>query len=165
MNIDFKDLASRHPLFSRLTGQVIWLLFEEHKASSEDIDAFMEHYLAWRNEQLSVMAALEANRGAYLRITTDPPVNTGNDAPHIASRPPCKHCRSLHGAILPASHPDIIRCLPPFALGCRCRAELITSEQVPPNAPLIFSCEMPRRELHCASEWIFSVPWAKHRKS
>jgi hypothetical protein len=163
MNIDFKDLASRHPLFSRLTGQVIWLLFEEHKASSEDIDAFMEHYLAWRDEQLTVMAALEANRSAYLRITTDPPANNSDDG-YTAMRPPCKHCRALHGAILPASHPDLIRCLPPFALGCRCRAEIISAEEVPENAPLIFTSEMPRYELHCASEWIFSVPWAKRRK-
>ncbi len=165
MNYDFKDLASRHPLFSRLTGQVIWLLFEEHKASSEDIDAFMEHYLAWRNEQLAVMAELEANRGAYLRITTEPPSDAIGDDGYIATRPPCKHCRSLNGAILPASHPDLIRCLPPFALGCRCRAEFIPAEDVPQNAPLIFSSEMPRHELHCASEWIFSVPWAKRRKA
>ncbi len=164
MRIDLNELASRHPLFSRLTGQVIWLLFEEHKASQEDIDAFMEHYLAWRAEQLGVMAGLEANRGAYLRITTDPPTDGLATDGYIASRPPCKHCRSLNGAILPASHPDVIRCLPPFALGCRCRAELITADRIPENAPLIFSCEMPRRELYCTSEWIFSVPWAKRRK-
>lgn len=148
MEPDFKDLAARHPLFSRLSGQVIWLLFEEQNARPQDCDAFLERYLAWREDALTTMARLEANPQSALRIRVADADNA------------CADCQRYNNTMLPANDPDLLHHLPPYSLGCRCRAEYVTPDEAQIALTTAKRPPQPIRRLHCPSGWFFSVLWA-----
>jgi hypothetical protein len=177
--MDMKQLSDMHPLYSRLTGQVIWLLFEENDARQEDIDAFMDLVLQRKERELDTMRALLENPALYLRVELqDVPCLSGNiqsrdelsgdmlppGSPcgiQTALPPACSCCAALHGHVLPASHPQLLRYMPPYGLGCRCTPRAITAQEAT-GAPLLTAKPLPPQKLHCDSGWLFHMCWAQH---
>ncbi|MGE4296588.1 MAG: hypothetical protein AB7E47_01045 [Desulfovibrionaceae bacterium] len=155
--LDEKELLRRHPLFTRLSGQVIWLLFEEHGAAPDDIDAFMDQYVLWRDEQLGVFKRLLSTPDGMLRIRADQTAALGAPCPA-----PCPTCERLNGLLVAASDPRLLDWLPPYSLGCRARATFVAADEPPGGAaPIDTAATPPPRSLHCPSGWIFTHPWAK----
>ena len=153
MPLPLQELASRHPLFNRLTGQVIWLLFEERGIEPPVIDAFMGRYLAWRERHLEILRPVLEQRAEdtpYIQIQTRP----GSGA--------CASCASLNGLILPVGSPLARNFLPPYSLGCRTSAVLLSRAAFNslPNPRLVDdTIPLPRPKLHCDDDWIFHADW------
>ena len=156
MTIDYTKLSNAHPLFSRLSGQVLWVLMEEHGVSEADIDAFMDHAMQWRESHLTVMHDLLEHPEQYMQITID----TVEGLPQ--EQHACATCENLRGKVLPASHPDLIAMLPPYSLGCRARARMITKDELPDDAVEIQSSDCPAHNFMCNSGWFLTYPWAKN---
>lgn len=158
--MDPQELAKLHPLFTRLTGQVIWTLFEESGASPQAADAFMDRYLAWRE------ACLRAVEPVLLKDPAMPPyiqVLADGAAWGRAPGKVCPSCAALDGLVIDTSHPHAVRFLPPYSLGCRARplalshaafAALASPQMVDLDA------EPPRRKLTCDTDWILDHAWA-----
>lgn len=151
-----KELLQQHPLFKKLSGQIVWYMFEERDVPPEDIDAFFTHLESCRVETLDVMRRLlrpSSDTGeVYLRVE----VVQGKEAP-----PPCSRCKVMDGIVLSASHPKLMEYMPPYSVGCRARARIIDGER----AQAILERqgdslpEPPEHQLHCPTEWIFSHKW------
>lgn len=151
-----------HPLYSRITGQVIWLLFEENDARPDDIDAFMDLFLKRKQRDLETMQVLLDNPAMYLQVQLqDIPCLQKTHATNLNKTlpPPCLRCAALDGHVLPASHPDLISLMPPFALGCHCTPKAITAQQAA-TAPLLTEAPPPQRKLYCDTGWLFHMYWA-----
>lgn len=155
MQTDDTTLSNLHPLFTRLSGQVVWLLMEEHDASSEDINAFMDNVMAWRSAHLQNMRELLEDNSLYMQITID----RIGDIP--VDQEACKTCEALNGKIIPASHPDFISMLPPYSLGCRCRGKILTKEELPDDSQLLSVEECPKHSFMCPTGWFLNYPWAE----
>lgn len=153
-----KELLLQHPLFKKLSGQIVWYMFEERDVPPEDVDSFFTHLEACRVETLDAMRHLlhppSDDESACLLIE----VRQGREAP-----PPCSRCKAMDGVVLPADHPRLLEYMPPYSVGCRARARVISSER---GAKLLEKQgnslpEPPGYELHCPSEWIFSHDWSE----
>lgn len=154
MQTDDTTLSNLHPLFTRLSGQVVWLLMEEHEASDEDLNAFMDSVMEWRTEHLKTMRALIEDRSLYLEITID-------HIEHLADKQQaCATCQKLRGKIIAASHPDFIRMLPPYSLGCRCRGKILTATELPENPEFLSPEDCPKHSFMCPTGWFLDYPWA-----
>ncbi|NJB67641.1 hypothetical protein GGQ74_001281 [Desulfobaculum xiamenense] len=146
-------IIESHPLVRRLSGQIIWCMFEEYDAAPEDIQAFLDLYDAERARALSAVSRIVAP-------TADD--NTGGimirlrDTGHV-----CPFCEALNGRFLPVGHPELLHFLPPFGLGCAAYAEVLTREQVAalPAAQRIDTSLVPPCDLTCG-EWIFTRTWS-----
>lgn len=154
MQTDDTTLSNLHPLFTRLSGQVIWLLMEEHDASSEDVDAFMDNVMAWKSAHLQTMRRLLEDKKLYLQIAVD----RIDDIP--ADQEACIKCESLSNKIIPASHPDLISMLPPYSLGCRCRGKIITEAELPESPDYLSLEDCPKHSFMCPTGWFLNYPWA-----
>ena len=139
-------LVDRHPLLARLTGQVVWNLAEEAGADDDECGLFMDHYVAWRGAALAVLERLRDAPGGGLRLMVD-------DEDRAAA---CPECMALHGVVLSGTHPDLAAWLPPFSIGCHCRAEYVEAaemavagSQMPPHGlrPPAHRLCCPRRPL------------------
>ena len=154
MQTDDATLSNLHPLFTRLSGQVIWLLMEEHDASSEDVNAYMDNVMAWKTAHLQTMRRVLEDNNLYVQITVD----------HIGDIPTdqeaCKTCESLSDKIIPASHPDLISMLPPYSLGCRCRGKIITEAELPKKPDFLTPEDCPKHSFMCETGWFLNYPWA-----
>lgn len=144
-----KELMSRHPLFKRLTGQVVWTLLEEAGLDPDAIDAFMSRFEKLRAETLDLLDELD-NEGGALEITE-----------HSTICASCESCAGLVGHCIPGDVPDPIRLMPPYGLGCRLTARhlqpatllantearlLIDPDDLPGGGPLC-SCAMEQDDL------------------
>lgn len=148
-----KDLLQQHPLFKKLSGQIVWYMFEERETPQEEIDEFFTHMEACRVETLKAMRQL-----------LDPSSSDG-EAPWLLVEvehgpepaPPCERCKSMHGKLLPPDHPRLLEYMPPYSVGCRARPRAISAEQarerLEANPQLL--PEPPGHMLHCPSEWMF----------
>ncbi len=152
-----KDLLRQHLLFKRLSGQIVWYLFEERHVASEEIDAFFTYLEACRVETLDAMRRLlhpssDANE-VFLLVEI---------RPGTEDAPPCARCGRMNGLLIPADHPDILAYMPPYGLGCRARARVLSRLEAEPY----FSTQPetlpdpPGHELHCPTEWIFRHNWS-----
>ena len=130
MSANAKHLLQSHGLFSKLSGQVLWNLAEEAGAGEEQLAAFMDWCEALKLETGELMAALAP--GLCLELRLDDP------------GPACPDCAALQGLRVPADSPEILQFIPPFGLGCRCRASLTGPCESPalrlPKPPLHKLC-------------------------
>ena len=160
MNRDIIALAQLHPFFSRLSGQVIWCLFEERDVPPEVIDAFMDRFGSWFRSCLETLRPVLTGDPAmppYVRVLVDGAAWDG------AAPSACASCAALHKAVIPTAHPHAVRFLPPYSLGCRARPVLLSQKEFAAlDAPRMADLdgEAPLWKLTCDSEWIFSFPWA-----
>lgn len=118
-------LVDSHPLLARLTGQVVWNLAEEAGADDDECGLFMDHYAAWRGAALAVLERLRDAPGGGLRLVMDDGDRAGA----------CPECVALHGVVLAGTHPDLAAWLPPFSIGCHCRAEYVEAAEMAVAGP------------------------------
>lgn len=124
-----KDLRSRHPLYARLSGDVVWGIFEENGYDEAACGTAMDDFFARMNDILQSMNALEKNKARCFTLHPD-------DAQ-------CQECHALAGQVIATSTPDWRRFLPPFAVGCTVRCvenpeTMASSDSLsPPNCPLV----------------------------
>lgn len=152
---DIKKLIESHPLYRRLSGQVIWLLFEERDVSETRINAFLERYEAEKLQNLAVMAAaLDASAGQRYSHLLLEPSRTENR---------CERCGEHSGKAISLSRPGLEKWLPPFGLGCALRPRLLSRsdyEALGSLPEVCDSCAPPETRLLCG-EWIFTHAWEK----
>lgn len=131
-----KELRNRHPLYARLSGDVVWALFEELGYDDEQCGRAMDAVIAQMHHVLAVMRRLESDPTAHFVLRGDPA---------------CERCAPLMRAAFPATHPAWRRFLPPFAVGCRMSCEALDAaalkergyaapadgESAPPDCPLL----------------------------
>ncbi len=145
---DLPALARRHPLYARLSGQVVWRLLEEGELEPPRLAQLMDHYEAVRAQTLETLALFlgpEPGRPAFLRIVVA-------QAPTPA--PICSQCQARAGKLVPADSPWLLDFFPPYSLGCRARAEAVFDAK-PDRGALVDLSQPPRRSLYCPSEWLF----------
>ncbi len=148
-----QELIRLHPLYNRLSGQIIWFMFEEQGLSPEQADAFLLQYENERARTLDLLGkALDpggetTNDVAAVRIEATQPENLP---------PPCPSCMALDGALLKAGDANLPEFFPPFSLGCRCKAVAVTAAELAAMDDPMFldaSCEPPKRQLVCPTQW------------
>lgn len=133
-----KFLRSRHPLYTRLSGDVVWGLFEESGYSAEACEKAMDAFIAGMYAVLSVMDQLEANEATYLVVHGD-----GNV---------CEACRPLLGKAVSRNNPAWWRFVPPFAVGCAMNCAALTETDIRKNGYAMVSSHVvspPRCPLVC----------------
>ena len=131
------SIADRHPLHRRLSGQVVWNLLAELEPDPATTDRFMDRYFKKREEDLALMAQLEAAPAGFLEIRM----------PHAKNG--CPKCARLHGLVLPARHPRLMEFLPPFSLGCHLEGRFLETATPTPEAELPETSEHNRHRLCC----------------
>lgn len=153
-------LLEAHPTLRRLSGQVVWCLFEDAESPAAHAQAFLDRYEAVKAATLPLVAvalAAEARKPA-------PENDTADAAPWVRIRvdgpgPACAACMALDGRCLRLDGPGALAFLPPFALGCPARAERLPGAPGP-GAPLVDrAAPSPHGRLVCG-EWVFTHPWA-----
>ncbi len=110
-----KELRGRHSLYSRLSGEVVWGLYEELGYSVEDCGKAMDAFLEQMREVLLVMAALEAEPEGYFALEF--------------SNSDCACCQSIPERVIPVARADWRRFLPPFAVGCKAKARILNDAE------------------------------------
>lgn len=149
---DLKHILELHPLYRRLSGQVIWLMFEERGAPEAHIGAFLESYEAEKLRNLELMGmALDGSKFSHLLLTM------------AREAPACERCLKVSGRAVEIGRPDLAAWFPPYGLGCALRPELISANEYERSgAPALIDpkAKPPRPRLLCG-EWIFEYPWAE----
>lgn len=151
MQLTDKDLLQKHRLFSRLSGQIVWYLFEERGYAPDNIEGFMLRFEDLKAETAALLRALRdpANRGGVLVFES------------VAEEgSPCAACRGLVGAAIALDDPELDAWLPPFSLGCRLRGRVIfAAGRGPTHRPPDSALVRPVHRLACDDEWFFHRPW------
>lgn len=141
-------LIEAHPVLRRLTGQVIWVMFEEAEATPEAIQAFLDRYEQVKAETLPLVeAALDPGAAPLVRIETDGP-----------GRRWCEHCARMHDKLLRLDGPQALAFLPPYSMGCRARAVAADDAAPDTQETVDRAADAPPGKLLCG-EWVFSHPW------
>lgn len=142
------QILDRHPLFRRLSGQIVWYMFEEHEARDIDTEAFMDRMEAQREEVLEQVELALEQEEMFVKIST------------ASGTVPCEHCAQMTGRYIDLSTPGAERLLPPYALGCPLKGELLPPTQPAPDKESTLQPDdaVPHGELICG-EWIFTHPW------
>lgn len=105
-----RAMRGRHPLYTRLSGDVVWGLFEETGCTAEQCGGLMDAFIEEMHNIIDSMAVLErAEVSAFVL-----------DVPESA----CENCRALHGIRVPLAYANWRDLLPPFAVGCLARLRL-----------------------------------------
>ncbi|MFW5733831.1 MAG: hypothetical protein ACOCWR_02115 [Oceanidesulfovibrio sp.] len=136
-----KQLLAEHPLFKRLTGQVVWTLLEEAGVDPGHIDPFMDRFEALKAETLAQLKTLDEEGGALAIV----------EAP--GAGPVCDGCARLAGHCIPGDVPDPIRLMPPYGLGCRLRARHLQPAELFANTGarlLLDADDLPRHGPLCS---------------
>lgn len=113
-----KRLRDSHPLYGRMNGEVIWMAYEELGLDAGACATAMDAELALRRRTLDIMATLERSPGACC-------VPELPDAPCAS----CTACPDLAHLYVDAAAPQWQQWLPPYAIGCRVHARLLSHEE------------------------------------
>ncbi len=113
-----KELRAMHPLYRRLSGEVLWLFLEEQGLGPEECDSLMQHFLQEMEDNLRVMQKLLAHPERFLFL----------QLPHEHAARACPECAALHGMLLPATRPDWLNFMPPFGIGCPLKASALSPQ-------------------------------------
>ncbi len=153
-----KKLLARHPLLSKLSGEVIWMLFEEEGVDAKTIDSFFDYFGRLLRETVALMGRLldpDDTGASYFRIRQCPEI-----VAFAGAAPFCSSCATLSGLVIPVSQPDFTRWLPPYSLGCRLRAECLSAEEAAGARMVAPDAMPPAINLVCDSGWIFHGDWS-----
>lgn len=113
-----KRLRDSHPLYGRMNGEVIWMAYEELGLDAGACATALDAELALRRRTLDIMATLERSPGACC-------VPELPDAPCAS----CTACPDLAHLYVDAAAPQWQQWLPPYAIGCRVHARLLSHEE------------------------------------
>ena len=116
-----KRLRDSHPLYGRMYGEVIWMAYEELGLDAGACATALDAELALRRRTLDIMATLERSPGP--------------DLAHL---------------YVDAAAPQWQQWLPPYAIGCRVHARLLSHEEARQagfRAPE--GSDPPRRRMLC----------------
>lgn len=133
-----RALRSRHPLYTRLSGDVIWGLFEESGLDAEACGKAMDDFIADMMEILPAMDRLERQEAEYFVFRLK------------ASA--CDRCASLDGKAVAVTNPNWRRLLPPFAVGCAVSCRALDEAELAREACTVVQpedLETPERKLIC----------------
>lgn len=134
-----KRLRNSHPLYGRMNGEVIWMAYEELGYDAEACATAMDAELDLRHRTVSLMATLEQFPDACCVLELP-------DAPCAS----CTACPDLARLAIDAATPQWRQWLPPYAIGCRVHARLLSHTEAgqaecrPPEG-----AALPRRQMLC----------------
>lgn len=137
--------ARAHPLYRRMTGQAVWLFFEERDIPPALAQAFVDRYWDRRERVLAELARCLGLLGETPSGFTLERVRTGPG-------PICPVCRDLAGKAF-ALEPGFQRFFPPFSISCRIEARPVEAGEDARFSPLPALAPPPR--LYCDDEWLF----------
>ena len=133
-----KELRGRHPLYSRLSGEAIWVFLEDMGLTPEQCDAFMAAFFRQMDQVLAVMDIMDENPHVHAAITC------GKYSPeHV-----CSACRQRCEKVISSEQPEWIQSLPPFGIGCPLsllQAGTANTLQSSANAP----CQRKHEQILC----------------
>lgn len=144
-------LLDLHPVLRKLSGQIIWHMFEEYDADPADIDAFLLLYEEARRQYVATLRAATTKTAAEMCVAV-----TLNRQHNI-----CSHCSEINGIYIPLDHPSLASILPPYGLGCaafisstpmrkdECKGEYVNMDASGSTMHKDFIC----------GDWIFTEPW------
>lgn len=133
-----RALRSRHPLYTRLSGDVIWGLFEESGLDEEACGRAMDDFIADMMEILPVMDRLERGEAEYFVFRVKGTA--------------CDRYASLDGKAVAVANQDWRRFLPPFAVGCAVSCRALNEAELAPEACTAIQAgdlEIPEGKLIC----------------
>ncbi len=160
---DKKQLLAQHPLLSKLSGQVVWMLFEEEGVDAACIDSFFDYFGRMLGDTVALMRRVQNPQdqgAAFVRLEPDPEL-----VAFAGTIPMCSRCAALSGLVLPSDSPDLFRWLPPYSLGCRLRPVCISAEEAALAPRLPAGSPPPTIRLVCESNWLFDTDWSAWPKS
>lgn len=121
---EYAQFIEQHPMFRRLSGQVIWALLEENDATQDECGLFMDSFYERFQNMVRVLARTQSHPNGFIRITAGQAhEKLMRDAKQGCAS--CTACASLAGTIYPASMPQLIEHLPPYSLGCSLGIEFL----------------------------------------
>lgn len=104
-----KILRNQHPLYQKLSGDVIWVLYEERGFDAEACGKALDDFIDTMHRTVAVMQALESGI-----------------AKHFVVQGAARGCayEALTGQIFSTDRAEWRKFLPPYAVGCslNCRA-------------------------------------------
>lgn len=144
---EYTSFIEQHPMFRRLSGQVIWALLEENDASQEECGLFMDTFYERFQNLVRVLARTKSHPHGFIRIIAGPAHDKLHDEGPCTG---CTGCDSLAGAIYPANMPNLIEHLPPYSIGCSLSMEFLkVLPEVSPKIPLEQSLPQSTYQLCC----------------
>ncbi len=131
-----KRLRNIHPLYKRLSGDVVWALLQENGFDDNVAGKLMDAVLDEMHGVVAAMSAVERNPQMSLTLKAKGPV--------------CERCAVFHGTVLSSVNPQWIDFLPPFAVGCQMTCE-VTSPHAKDESGCIDAAQLlaPEYSLLC----------------
>lgn len=126
-----KVLRNKHPLYSRLSGEVVWGLYEEQGFDAHDCGKAMDAFIEAMHATVATMDRLERDPRAFLAV------KAGDTA--------CPGCTAFSGRAVQASNPAWLQCLPPFGVGCKAACEALDESAVREEGYTIINTAIPER--------------------
>ena len=134
-----KRLRNSHPLYGRMNGEVIWVAYEELGYDAETCATAMDAELDLRHRTVSLMATLEQCPDACCVLELP-------EAPCAS----CTACPDLEHLSIDAMTPQWRQCLPPYAIGCRVHARLLSHKDAQQaGCSPVKGDDLPRRGMLC----------------
>lgn len=109
-----RELRRRHPLFSRLSGDVIWALYEDLGYDAEACGRAMDDFIARMHTVLEAVDRLEKGEARYFALENIPPGC-------VAALPRKGEALCAHGV-------GWQQLLPPYAVGCPVTVRVLADE-------------------------------------
>ncbi len=134
-----KRLRNSHPLYGRMNGEVIWVAYEELGYDAETCATAMDAELDLRHRTVSLMATLEQCPDACCVLELP-------EAPCAS----CTACPDLEHLSIDAMTPQWRQWLPPYAIGCRVHARLLSHKDARQAGCFpVKGDDLPRRGMLC----------------
>lgn len=111
-----RQLRNQHPLYTKLSGDVVWLLYEERGYDAKACEQAMDAFIATMHSTLAVMHSIESGAAHHFIVQ---------------GKPCCTQYRHLAGKIFAASGPNWREYLPPYAVGCPLTCRLLAATELP----------------------------------
>lgn len=128
-----KQLRNQHPLYQKLSGDVIWVLYEERGFDAEACGKAMDEFIATMHSTVAVMQALDNGTAQHFAVQGEP---RG------------EQCGAAIGQSISTDSPQWRECLPPYAVGCSLSCRVIETDK-PQGTQDDHSMRPPRCGLFC----------------